>query len=882
MNEPALLAGLLLALNAGLLRADSTTATNQFKFRFPRPAAYRFESLENNRWLMARPEDGTTNFIAFGNRIVVQLKSPADLPRLIAGRGLKISRSAAPDVFILQAPDAVTAAREAQRLATLPGVLASYPVLRRQISLHGPYAPQPSEARQDPGFTLEWPLENRNADGSRHGVDLNVRAAWPYTLGRGVTIAVADTGIEMAHEELSNNLVGAPHYNFVLQNTSAGPIGASAAAAHATEVAGLAAADINHARLVGVAPGAKLASWVILDTNFMLASDEQLMDMYQYQSNTVAVQNHSWGDNGVTQEGPTLLEQIGISNAVTFGRNGRGVVMVRSCGNDRQSQANADDDGYPDDPRVIAVAAVFGDGHTVNYSEPGACVLVAAPSGENGTNLFTTDLLGTAGADPFNYYPPNQDLSDYAFNSFGFAGTSASAPQIAGVAALMLSVNSNLTYRDAQQILILSALQWDAADPDLVTNGAGFVVSHNDGFGVPDAGVAVRLARHWKSRPTATNLTLTSTNVEAIPDDGLRVRVSGEGVPANLTSIHCLPGTGPHADTPTASLPLEDFGLGTNAAGYDLTNAAALIERGTNTFADKIANAARAGAAFAVIYNYPTNVDTVNGGDRLTGMAATDFTPIPAVFIGNSDGEALKALFATNRAALAQIHLTSTSYAFTVTNTLLCEHVGLRVTTDHPARGDLRITLVSPMGTRSVLQALNNDTNAGPADWTYYSTHDFFESSAGNWTACFSDERSGNTGSVQQVSLMIQGVPITDTDHDGLDDNWELAHFGNLNQGPRDDPNRDGYSNMREQLMGADPNAPAAPFPLNLSPWNTNLARLSWPASPDYHYEIWGGTNADTLDLVTNIPGGFPETEWFTPYIRLPREFFQARAVANP
>jgi len=64
-----------------------------------------------------------------------------------------------------------------------------------------------------------------------------------------------------------------------------------------------------------------------------------------------------------------------------------------------------------------------------------------------------------------------------------------------GLAALILSANTNLTYRDVQQILILSARHFDFADPDVATNGAGLKMSHNLGFGIPDAGVAVNLAR---------------------------------------------------------------------------------------------------------------------------------------------------------------------------------------------------------------------------------------------------------------------------------------------------------------------------------------------------------------------------------------------------
>src|SRR5262249_21229540 len=154
------------------------------------------------------------------------------------------------------------------------------------------------------------------------------------------------------------------------------------------------------------------------------------------------------------------------------------------------------------------------------------------------------------------------------------------------------------------------------------------------------------------------------------------------------------------------------------------------------------------------------------GGDTLFPMGSTDFVPVPAVFIGHTAGEGLKALFQTNTLARAQIHLETTNYVFAVTNTLISEHVGLRVMTDHPLRGDLRITLVSPAGTRSVLQRFNADENPGPVDWTYYSTHHFFESTAGNWTAYFSDEYAGFSGNVLSVSLILSGVPIFDTDKD--------------------------------------------------------------------------------------------------------------------
>ena len=132
--------------------------------------------------------------------------------------------------------------------------------------------------------------------------------------------------------------------------------------------------------------------------------------------------------------------------------------------------------------------------------------------------------------------------------------------------------------------------------------------------------------------------------------------------------------------------------------------------------------------------------------------------------IGQNDGEALQGLLATNTDLVAQIRLEQINYEFQVNDTLICEHVGRQVTSDHPSRGDLRITLVSPAGTRSVLQQVNSDNTSGPFGWTYYTTHHFYESSAGIWRVYFSDENKDNTGSIQSVSLNIRGVPIVDTD----------------------------------------------------------------------------------------------------------------------
>lgn len=879
---------------AGQLSAQ--TPSERLCFRLPQRKEFRFESqlsqlqpaaARQPQWLRAWAVDGSTSSVEFGDSVVLQLQPGANLDSVVRGQSLKLSRTVSSNVFILQAPNAVVAALEASRLAALPEAEAAYPIVSQPVSLDGLYAARPNDPHFPPQLANvigQWYLENRDVtNGAVLGPDLNVRGAWPYTRGEGVTLAIADSGIEATHRDLTNALEGAPHHNFANSSNSPAPLFRNGGWAHGTECAGLAVAEANNAfGMSGVAPKAKVAAWTIFtNASPRLVSDDRLMDMFMYASNVVGVQSHSWTHAGIRQLGLTTLENIGIESAVRDGRSGRGAVLVRSAGNDRGSLANANDDAYCSDPRVITAGAVGRTGRVASYSERGACLLLAAPSGEaNGAGLFTTDLRGSDGANFLSFFPPFEYLSDFVFNTLGFNGTSTSPPQIAGVAALVLSANTNLSYRDVQQILLLSARHSDPGDPDVHPNGAGLRVGHNDGYGVPDAGHAVKLARQWVSRPTATNVTVSSTGPLSIPDDGLRLLVTGKGVPPELASIRCQPSAGPHPDDPTLVRPLIDIGLATNAIQIDLHDKAALIERGTNDFDEKIFRAAMAGAEFAVIYNFATNTGAgCPGGDQLCLMGATDFVPIPAVFIGRSDGLALQGLFATNSAARAQLRLNSVSIPLTVTDTLICEHVGVRVQTDHPLRGDVRITLLSPAGTRSVLQQFNSDTNAGPVDWTYWSTHHFFEPSAGQWRVEIGDEFLGSSGNVLALNLLVEGIPISDSDGDGLDDDWEMSMFGNLLSNAQGDPDDDGYNNAMEQAMSTDPMVPNEAFRLDLMIWSTTLARLSWPGRTGRTYDVLAGANPAGLTLLTNVPGRFPETECFTTTTNTAQQFFRVREV---
>ncbi len=870
--RPFLLLSLAWVTGLAHLLGAAVNPVRQVEFREPRRTTYIIDASNASSQpagaapsrLLARVAGGSTNLVEITSRVVLQYAPGTDLQSLLTNLQVTVDRTVDTDLVILQAPSAAAAIDVAESLAQKPGVVASYPVMRRNFRRQGAYAPLPN----DPYFPRQWHLEYRNSSGQPKGPDLNIRSAWSVTRGEGVLVAVADDGIELTHPDLATATAGQPHFNFDLYTTNGLP--EDSTEDHATAVSGLIAAEAdNHRGVVGTAPKASMVSLVIFGSSStgtsQIITDSGLLDMYQYASNRISVQNHSWGSGDTAVSALDALSDRGIANAVTKGRGGLGVVLSRAGGNYRDQMSNSNDDGQSNDPRQIAVAAIRSDGRVCGYSSPGANLLVAAPSGEpaadgsedpKALNIVTTDRQGTLGYNTSG----SGDSASYGYGATGFTGTSAAAPQIAGVAALILSANPHLGYRDVQQILAQSARHFDFADPALQTNAAGFRVSHNVGFGVPDAGFAVRLARHWSNRPAATQITVQSSTAVDIPPNGVRLLCTGDGLDLALASIVALPCLGAHPDAPTPILPLVYVDQVNAELTQDLHGKGALIRRGVSYFSDKLARAARAGAAFAVVFD---NVTETN----LILMAGTDFAPIPAVFISKSDGDALQAYVQSQTNQTGQLSIAPAVIQFKVTDTLSCEHVGVRLTTTGLPRSDQRITLVSPAGTRSVLQALNNDSNQGPVDWTYWSSQCLYEGTAGTWRLEVSNEQTASTGSVSSAQLIIQGVPLVDSDHDGLDDRWERKWFGSLAYGPSDNPAGDGFSNALKQCLDVDPTQVFSPYPTDLSFWNTQLARFSFQAVPGVKYTVHSYTNLGTPPtVITNLFGGFPTLEAFVPY----------------
>lgn len=178
-------------------------------------------------------------------------------------------------------------------------------------------------------------------------------------------------------------------------------------------------------------------------------------------------------------------------------------MYVWAAGNGRGAGDNVNYDGYASRREVIAVGALDGNDRYAGYSEPGAAMLVAAPA----DGVVTTDRMGAPGYSSTDCHS--------AFN-----GTSAAAPVVSGVIALMLQANPGLTWRDVQHILVKTAVQNDPGDAGWTVNGAGLNVNHDYGFGRVNAALAVQLAQSW-------------TNVAAETAASSGLQVVGELIPDN-------------------------------------------------------------------------------------------------------------------------------------------------------------------------------------------------------------------------------------------------------------------------------------------------------------------------------------------------------------
>lgn len=335
----------------------------------------------------------------------------------------------------------------------------------------------------EPLFPKQWYLQNIGQSSEERIIDVGVTSAWSIGAdGAGAVVAVVDDGFDPLHPDLSPNYRSSLSYDFNYRDNN--PTYSGSDDGHSVAVGGIIAAAANDLGITGIAPAAELASLRLLSLD---ATDAQVADTLNHRLNDISIYNNSWGyaSNGIVFFEVDNTVRNALAAGVTQGRNGKGNIYVWSAGNDGDAGDRADYDELASARYNITVGAVAANGEPETYSEPCACLLVSAPSGD----ILTTDIRGTAGSAPGDY-------------TYQFGGTSASAPMVSGVAALILKTNPSLNWRDVMHILAISALPNGQEESLSETQRHYLPVNPHDyrmGFGIVNAGAAVALAGFWQS-----------------------------------------------------------------------------------------------------------------------------------------------------------------------------------------------------------------------------------------------------------------------------------------------------------------------------------------------------------------------------------------------
>ena len=456
----------------------------------------------------------------------------------------------------------------------------------------GPYACQTGAT--EPLYTYQWALNAAQSffasytlvsDGT---TDLNVDAVHKQGIkGQGVNVLVLDDGVEINHEDLKDNVNPSMTWNF--QNNNTDPTPTAIDDAHGTNVAGIIAAVQNGIGVMGIAPRVTLGA----------AGDARKVNTAQEYA---AFGGAPWSINahiinfslaGNPKVPPSYTDAIAVGGQPwTNLRSNKGLIVVQSAGNEyikfRQrdcrkvnnttqivSCENPVNETDLLNPMRLSIAAANAKGYRASYSSAGSINWVTGLGGEYGSTgnygevgsaaneegprIYSTDLMGCErgysqnglsadntvqfmiGGSPINMEKnPNCNFDQ-------MNGTSASAPTITGVVALMLSANPNLSWRDVRHILATTSKQMDPdygsrdgrnkqinlvdytftdststaltdgasatrVDYGWQTNAAGYKYSNWYGFGLADATAAVA-----KAKATTTYMSAALTLPAFIP-----------------------------------------------------------------------------------------------------------------------------------------------------------------------------------------------------------------------------------------------------------------------------------------------------------------------------------------------------------------------------
>ena len=367
-----------------------------------------------------------------------------------------------------------------------------YPLIERQRDLK--FEPN------DPNYTSgeQWYLDNYGQNGGTSGIDLNTQGAWDNYNGNGISIGVIDDGVDHQHPDLSPNYISQSSFDYCGNDTDAAPDRPDENEeidSHGTAVSGIVAGKGNNSiGIAGVAYEANIIGIRLVAANCTsdYSSDEAEALALNHRLDLVDIYTNSWGpgDDGSTlgEVGPLTL--AAFEKGISEGRDGLGSIYTWANGNGRGNFDQSNKDAYANSRYTIAVGALNWQGEQTSYSEAGSNLLVSAPSHNKydyvDPAIFTTDVSGVEGSNSTDYMP-------------SMGGTSAATPMVAGVVALMLEANPNLTWRDVQHILVKTSKKVDHSHPGWSKTYEEYDYNHAYGYGLVDATAAVNMAEDWET-----------------------------------------------------------------------------------------------------------------------------------------------------------------------------------------------------------------------------------------------------------------------------------------------------------------------------------------------------------------------------------------------
>ena len=276
----------------------------------------------------------------------------------------------------------------------------------------------------DPYFSYQWHLNNSGQYGSSYaGYDIKYNQAANASLissTSSVTVGVVDSGVDLTHPDISLTSFS---WNAVTSNSPSGY-----STIHGTAMSGIISGITgNSVGIAGVASAAgKTMSINVSDQSGQIVISAAANGIKKAADMGASIINCSW-----SLETSNYLIENAIYYALTNGRNGKGCIITFCSGNLGGESLKYPASHTPEKD-VISVGAISYTGARWSNSNYGTNLDIVAP----GVNILTTG-----------------ENHGYAMAT----GTSASAAQVSGVAALMLAWNPNLSYDEVGHILKITA-----------------------------------------------------------------------------------------------------------------------------------------------------------------------------------------------------------------------------------------------------------------------------------------------------------------------------------------------------------------------------------------------------------------------------------------